>query len=146
MKRVIVLTGLLLLGCSGLAIGGPAPTPDPCSPAEVQQYVDAIDDVGRRFDDAVSLADSTPRMSLAPMIESMQAIRRDAEDLEVPECAESVRFALVLYMDRTINAFISFLGNDPDTVVNENFQSAVIAYDTYTRALERLATPEEEAN
>ena len=90
MKRIVLLclTGILLSAC-GLLSGEPGatatpaytPTPDPCSPNEIVQYLDAIRDVARRFDDAVELANVTPRASLQPAIADLQAIRRDTEDL-----------------------------------------------------------------
>ncbi len=134
------LIAIALVGCSGL-IGGPTPTPDPCSAGEIERYLDAIRDVSRRFDDAVALANTTPRGSLPPVIADLQEIRRDAEDLDVPGCADKAKNALVRYMDGIVDAFLLFLGNRPDSDVNEAFTEATDLLDAYLEAIAEVSSP-----
>lgn len=141
----IIIASVLINGCSSLSmIGGPTPTPDKCSPQAVGEYYDAINHVGRRFSDALDLADTTPRMNLPSVISDLQAIRRDAEDLDVPPCAEKAKQALVSFMDKSIDGFLAFLGQKPDAVVNAAFDEASKAMDNYLTellTLEGMITP-----
>jgi len=135
---VLVLLSALMAGCSGSPFGGPTPTPDPCSPSEINKYLDAIRDVSRRFGDAHTLASNTPRMSLPPVISDLQAIRRDAEDLEVPDCAVKAKQALVAYMNAVIDAFTAFLGQEPDSAVSAAFDEASELLAKYLEEMSRL--------
>ena len=146
MKRNAILVSLSILisflisSCGGTsAPSGPTQTPDPCSPTEVQKYIDAIDDVERRFDDAYTLANSTARGSLSPVIGELQAIRRDAEDLDVPSCAEKARDNLVIYMDAVIEGFLLFLSNESDEKVGSQFITANTYFKNYLNSLANLS-------
>jgi hypothetical protein len=138
MKRVapllIAILAALLVACGGSddgsgsgAAAGPTSTPRPaatatpepaCSTADGERVYDLPSDVSDRWDDAVTLADSTPRMQLAGQIETLQAIRRDLSDQDWPACAERAQSAMRDAMDAAIDAFIAFLGQEPDSTVN----------------------------
>lgn len=90
------------------------PTAPPCATA-ARAFIDTAKPMAERWDDAAKLAGSTPRMSLAPQIASMQAIRRDAQALEAPPCAEQAKQYLLGAMDASINAYIDFLAQKPDS-------------------------------
>ena len=139
-KCLLVLSLLcaLIVGCAGGSLGGPTPTPDPCSPTEIDKYLDAIRDVSRRFDDASMLANNTPRMSLPPVISDMQVIRRQAEDLKVPDCAATAKGVLVRYMNAVIDAFTAFLGQESDSAVSAHFDTASTLMDRYLDEMSRL--------
>lgn len=142
-----LLIAIIISGCSGSFGFGPTPTPDPCSPTEIKKYIDSIDDVSRRFDDALQLALSTSRISLSPVVADLQTIRRDAEDLEVPECAIDAKGWLILYIDTTIEAFLNFMAQEPDSQVQSKFKLASQYLLSYQEALaemqslQKTATP-----
>jgi len=77
-------------------------------------------------------------MSLPPAIADLQTIRREAEDLEVPVCAVSAKNALVTYMNATIDGFIAFLSDEPDTKVNAAFKKANELSKDYLEAMLKL--------
>ena len=75
--------------------------------------VDALLEQQRRWIDAHSLADNTPRVSLPGPIAKLQEVRRETAQLVLPECLSEARQHLVLGMDQTIDGFLAFLGNRP---------------------------------
>ncbi len=144
MKRFILVMALaatVLSGCGPAATPtpGPTPTPDPCGPSEVTRYLTSIRDVSRRFDDAVALANNTPRMSLPPIVSDLQSIRRAAEDLVVPECAREAKDSLVSYMSAMIDAFMAFLGQQSDATQQAAFDKVRSERSRYNAAMTRLS-------
>jgi endonuclease YncB( thermonuclease family) len=88
-------------------------TPTPlgrCSNTDAQRLINAIQSKANEWDDASQLANSTPRVALAPQIQNLQRIRRDTAALSVPSCGAKTLALLITYMDTTINAYIDFLG------------------------------------
>ncbi len=89
------------------------PTPTPlgrCSTADAQRLINTLQSKAQEWDDANQLANSTPRISLAPQVQNLQRIRREAAALSVPTCGTKAHALMVSYMDTTINAYIDFLG------------------------------------
>lgn len=84
----------------------PTPAPSPCISEATHAQ---LSDILARFDDAVTLADSTPRIQLAEVIAEMQAIRREAGSLEVSECLGAIYPTLVTSMDAIIEGFTAFM-------------------------------------
>jgi len=91
-----------------------------------------------KWDDAIVIAESTSRMSLAPQIENLQEIRRETEDLKISDCADEAHEALIAYMDQTIDAFIAFLGQEDDEKVNRLFSSAQDSMRDWSELVEEI--------
>lgn len=82
------------------ATGEPTATPKPrvsCPDEDVSIYLDDLDNLLEEFDDTVTIAGSTARMSLAPIIQDMQSQKREARRLDRPECANYVQDLVVVY-------------------------------------------------
>ncbi len=109
---ILVLAGLLA-GCAA-SMPTSTPTTDPCRVTETQKYLDVINGVARRYDDARTLAGSTPRMNLPPIIKDPQEVRRNTEDLVLPTCASKAKVALVAYMNADIEYLLAFLSTKSD--------------------------------
>jgi len=62
-----------------------------------------------RWKDASALAGSTARIALATPVASLQAIRREASEMVVPECLDSPKAALLEGMDKEIEAYMKFM-------------------------------------
>lgn len=128
LKRVLFIVLLLLLpACS---VPGIASCAD-----QSQPFFDQIEPLARRWDDANKLAGQTPRMQLAVQIASLQAIRRDVQDLKPPECSKAAQTALVGTMDATIQGYVDFLAQRPDSVVQASFKTAGEQMLAYGQAL-----------
>lgn len=141
---LLALSALVLTACGGAA--APAAQPEPttapqlaaCSDEEVEEFLDAVHDVSRRFDDALTVAESTPRINLPSQVSELQAIRRDTEDVEYPECANEAHRWLVSYMNDTINAFLAFQSEAPEYEVMAAKYTADAAFDRYQEALQLI--------
>lgn len=72
----------------------------------------SIDDLLVRWDDAVKIAKSSSRITLSGPVAALQSIRREVEQLTLPPCMDSPRKTLVESMNRTIQGFMVFMGND----------------------------------
>lgn len=77
--------------------------------SEAQKAINALNTIMRKWDDASKLADITSRGALAAPVASLQAIRREAQDLTVPPCADDAKKLAVQAMDMSINGFMVFM-------------------------------------
>ncbi len=138
LRRLVVGTAMVLLlnGCSIPFISQSCA--DQAKPA-----LDKMQDIAREWDDANALAGQTPRASLAGPIASLQQIRRNAEDIEVPGCAQGVHDSLVGAMDATITGYLDFLGQKGDFVVNASFDRASNKMREFNNELARIANPDQ---
>lgn len=115
----------------------PTPTPDPCFGA-LPNFFDRIEPMAREWDDANKLAGQTSRISLAPQIAALQRLRRQAQDLAVPDCATAAKNHLVDSMDLTIEGYLAFMGQKDDATVSLEFKMANNALQAFENELDRL--------
>jgi hypothetical protein len=120
MKRLALFLVLCvaLISCAG-------------SKCNLEEYNAIVEPLLEEWDDAVIIANQTPRVSLPNVIPELQGIRRRTEDLEIEECFEDAHLFLVKYMDYTIEAFIAFMGQEDDDVVSQKFNMAQTNFETY---------------
>jgi len=138
-KLISIALVFIIVSCSSApASPTSTPTPDICGPDAMMEYYDTIRDVGRRFDDAETLANNTSRMNLPPVIGDLQAIRRDAEDLIVPDCAKDAQDLLVKYMNSTIDGYLAFMSDEADSTVSSYFKAASNYMNQYSIELEKM--------
>jgi len=137
-KVTILLFALILTAC--VAPFGAAPT---CAET-AGPFITQLQSIAREWDDANKLAGTTPRASLAAQIQNLQAIRRKVQDVQAPECAKKAQTDLIASMDATIEAYLLFLGQKPDTEVTAKFTEANTLMDAFTKdviTLSATATP-----
>lgn len=115
----------------------PEPTPT-CSERHGDQFVEQLQDVVLRWNDAVMLADSTPRMALAGPLAELQEVRREALAIDVPDCAAPAHDELILFMEGIIDGFLSFLGDDADAIVTRKFDDAFDHFRAFLDEMEKI--------
>jgi len=121
------------------ATATPSPTPEPtCSTEDGELVFDALNSTWDEFYDEITLADSTPRMQLAPRIAELQRIRREVEDQEWPDCGVMAQSFLVSAMEETINGFIAFLAQKADSVIEGHFDRSGNHFKFFTSELEKI--------
>lgn len=91
---------------------------------QAKDYLVEMDALTTKWDDTLAIAQSTPRISLAPVISDLQEIRRQLSGLEPPSCVEMLETDLIAYMDGTIAANLAFLSQESDSVVASKFKEA----------------------
>lgn len=129
---VFMLAVVLLLACGA----GPS-----CA-EQSKEGLAQLQGIAREWDDAYKLASQTPRAALSGQIASLQSIRRKAQDLALPDCASLAKTALVDSMDNSINGFIAFLGQKPETEVQALFKKANESMQAFGNAVITIsATP-----
>ena len=101
---------------------------DPCN---LEEYNAAVELLLEEWDDAVSIANLTSRVSLPNVLSELQGIRRRTKHLEIQECFEDAHLLLVKYMDFTIEAFMAFLGDEHERAVSQKFDLAQTSLETY---------------
>lgn len=116
-----------------------------CSPETLAPYLAAQESVTARWDDAFTLADSTARIALSPVVASLQSLRQEAVALTPPQCAAYLQELQNLYMSYAVDGFLLFMQNAESSLQNmerrtpdERFamhSMARSAYDTYLAAL-----------
>lgn len=113
---LLVLLGLSLAGCGALSA--------PSCAAQSDTFLKDARSVAQEWDDAVRLTSQTPRAALPAQIQNLQSIRRKAQALHAPDCAQAVQTRLAAAMDASIDAYLAFLSQQPDVAVRVAFQQA----------------------
>jgi hypothetical protein len=101
-----------------------------------KDFLKTSSDTIDKFYDATRRAEATSRIALSPIIGDMQQIRRDYKNLQHPSCADPYFQYIVAGMDDTIEAYISFMGQEGDWLVNVRLTSAA---NNFQRAKTELA-------
>jgi hypothetical protein len=112
-------------------------SPTAC-PIIAQSYLEEVEDVFARWNDARMLASSTSRIALSGPIGQLQAIRREAERLDPPDCARDAQRLMLLYMDADIRAFLAFMSQQDDDEVTRIMESAYVAFESWLTELGKL--------
>lgn len=107
----------------------------PCRSATAWQPLDAV---LVRWKDAVTLAGSTPRMSLPDQIARLQALRQETIALQMPECAAPSMKALLEHQDNTIESFLLFL-RQSETTSAEKSEAASKALEAFVAERKRAS-------
>ena len=106
----------------------PTPTPKPivaCPQEEVDVYIKEYGYIMEEWDDTYKIAQSTSRMSLGSVIGDLQRIKRDMSRLDAPDCAYYISDIAGVAMESSIDALLSFLGKDSDSVVQRKLAGAI---------------------
>lgn len=143
------LLGLVLLAltaCGGAPTATIAPTSVPTTPptatipaCATTAYATVAQPLLMQWTDAINLASNTPRMQLATQIATLQDLRRQATQLEVPDCVKPTHQLLVDSMDNSINGFLAFLGQRDDNPSEFTVAARLLA--RYSTELPLLANP-----
>lgn len=72
----------------------------------------AFDDIVVRWNDAVKVAGTTGRISLSGPVATLQAIRRDTEQITAPPCLDAGKVELLKSMNSTERGFLVFMRNE----------------------------------
>lgn len=136
MHKVIRLLFLFILIAAPLtAVPGCAQS---CAD-QTEEYRATVDDLLEEWEDALAVAGSTSRISLAGPMAELQSIRREAGDIEgVPECAESAHDLLLKSMDDAIDAMLAFAAQEEDSRVTDLMEIAGNRYESFNREYGRL--------
>ena len=107
--------------------------------AKAADYEAQLKPLLSEYEEALALAGKSSRISLAPQVASLQELRRRTAAVEYPECAAKARDHLLAAMERAVDAFLAFMGQEPDTVVNLYFTKAGDDMRLYRDEMLRLA-------
>lgn len=71
----------------------------------------ASDDLYSRWKDGKKVANMTSRISLASPVAALQALRREAEALIVPDCLKNGKASMIEAMTLEVDGFLAFMGD-----------------------------------
>jgi hypothetical protein len=91
------------------------------------------------FNDANQVASRTSRIALPAQVQRLQDIRRRAEALQVPPCAQHAQDLLVQGIAATTDAYLAFMGEESG--VSAKVQHAIDVLKEYQVELARLNQP-----
>ncbi len=134
----LVLTSSLLTACAGNVGQAGSPTPDYCSPNNVKILARQVNELTQQFDDKSALAATVPVSQLAPHIGTLQAIRRAAQEQNVPGCLAQLKALQVNQMNTVIATMLGFLGGGDQNTVAQAIGIARQQHDQYMLELARL--------
>ena len=83
---------------------------DLCAPDHIKDAAQAVNRLMRAFDDTAQIASNTPREQLTAPISGLQSVRRQTEDLEVPDCLTNLKNLQLAHMNAVITTLVSFVG------------------------------------
>ena len=104
---ILIVALFLAVACT------PASPQDECL-AGLETYMPQMQAIIGRWNDAFEIAESSPRMSLAGPIASLQEIRREANAITPPTCMNELHSSTTQGMDAFVTMFLDFMA-DPDT-------------------------------
>lgn len=130
-KTKYILIALIVVGILFLAMSIASMIYDGSCASQSYETIAEFQDLTKRWIDVLDIAESTPRISLGPQIAELQSIRRETANVEAPTCAIEAQAKLVASMDMTIDAFLAFLGNEPDDVMTSKLDAATILFQDY---------------
>jgi hypothetical protein len=90
----------------------------PCGVQRVTEAVEQMQVKADEFDDALTVASSTARISLSGPVAQLQTIRRETDNIAVPACLQTAKNLTVSGMQSYIDSLISFMGEVDDFTVN----------------------------
>jgi hypothetical protein len=140
----LITASILLAACGGAepapeATGIPVtPTPDLCSAENLPAEVAKINKLMREFDDYSVLASNTPQSQLVLVIPELQRILRDAEDLSVPPCLNTLKELQIAHMTTVVQTLIAFMSNPESSVINAGVAQAREQHLQYDLEMARL--------
>jgi len=76
-------------------------------------YIEQINEINEEWEDAFEVAASTSRIALSGPVGELQAIQREASDLEPPDCLADDHEGYLVGMETFIGLFLGFMA-DPD--------------------------------
>ena len=123
----------------------PSPTVDICSPDNMAETLQPFLLMMQRFDDAAALVSNTPADQLVQPIADLQAVRRDAQAMEIPVCLGDLQQVQIVYMNQVIDVALAFLnGNATNEQINAGLNATRQLRQLYDTELARLLgiTPE----
>ena len=80
--------------------------------------------ISQRYEDAFKLATSTSKIMLAPQVELLQSIKREADIISVPKCMEKLKGFVISAFNNGIEGFLAFMQDKGDAVVNSFFEQS----------------------
>lgn len=148
MKRILfplaLIISLFLAACGGNATPAPTETPavtataDLCSAENLPNEALKVNKLMREFDDYSSLASNTPQGQLVVIIPELQRLLRDAEDLTVPPCLQTLSNLQKAHMGTVVQTLIAFMNNTDVNVVNAGIAQSRDLHTQYEVELARL--------
>ena len=124
------------------------PTPLPIEDGEYgtaacAEFIQQLTGIVFRWEDAVELASNTQRIALTDRVADLQAIRREARQLEEPLCSErlAAKPKLLEMMDHGIDLFTAFMADRDNSVTSAHLR---IAADLFSDAFISLGREKNE--
>jgi hypothetical protein len=106
---VLVIFSLILCGCDAVYSRLPARFQPACSSQSAEFTANTSDILGR-WHHTVAVAEGTSRNALLEPLTELQDLRKEAGELEAPECGLPVKQAMLEYMDYTVDGFLASMG------------------------------------
>lgn len=117
----------------------PTPLPQLTCAEEASAFLGSLSSILGRWQDAIDVANSTARVSLAGPVGELQAIRREVDEQDVPSCATPAKIALVSSMDHLIEAFLLFMQESADSRINQEFDESATAMDYFSTLVQGIS-------
>ena len=86
----------------------------PTCQAETSAYLEKLRPLNTKFIDATTVANSTGRIALAPIVRDMQQTRRDMLDIPSPQCAKQAVSLISEGTDLIVNNYIRFMAQEDE--------------------------------
>jgi hypothetical protein len=142
---VVIVSSIMLSACSSAfanpaatATPGPTATLDLCAPDNIKNAASAVHRLTRTFDDTANIAVNTSRDKLSAPVSALQAVRRQAEDLRVPDCLVNLKNLQLSHMNAVISTMVAFMGGATSDTLNKGIALARTQRKTYDDELSRL--------
>jgi len=111
---------------------------DPCASQNMPTTIAPLNDLMREFDDASQLASNLPVQQLPEAISSLQRIRRETEDAQIPACLATLKTHQLNHMNLMIQTLLAFVSGAEQAKLNNGLEMARKEHDLYSLEVVRL--------
>jgi len=123
-KYTVLVIMVLILGLTITSCQKTLPnSADSCSQNAVQSYYDDYSKILSSWEDADKVAGATGRISLGPIILTMQSVKRELDFSTPPTCLEAGVGKVVLGMESSIDGYIAFMKESDNGVIADYFSN-----------------------
>ena len=109
-----------------------------CNPQEVSIAARQLIDFNDRWADIMALAVSVDRDAVVLQVDRLQKIRRDAKDVETPDCLQNAKVSLTDGMEAHIDGLLAYIREKPIEEVNNYITAGNLEMNSFADDVERL--------
>ncbi len=125
---LIIIILLFLVSCNSY-----------CPQSETKNSIEKLSLIESKWVDAFNLARSTPRIQLSQQVSALQTIKRDLDNLKLPDCLNQAKIFFGDSMDNAIEGFMAFMREASSSTVSNYMKIADDAHWNFGTQINKIS-------